>query len=64
MNKKHVIYMLICFIYLKIFESVILVAGISTVWEYTDGGEKQYRCALAIYLILLLSSSYGIIMDD
>ena len=35
MNKMHVINMLICFIYLKIFKSEILVSGMPTVWEYT-----------------------------
>ena len=35
----------------------------STVWEDTDGCAKQYRCALAIYVMTLLSSPYGIIMD-
>ena len=35
----------------------------STVWEDTDDCSKQYRCALDIYLMTLLSSSYGIIMD-
>ena len=36
---------------------------ISIVWKDTDGCAKQYKCALAIYLINLLSSSYVIIMD-
>ena len=45
-----------------IFESVILVSGMSTVWEVTDGCAKKYRCALDIYLMTVLSSSYGIIM--
>ena len=35
----------------------------STVWEYTDGCAKQYRCALDIYLMNMLSYSYGIVMD-
>ena len=35
----------------------------STVWEYTNGYAKQYRCDLAIYLMYVLSSSYGITMD-
>ena len=35
----------------------------STVWEDTNGCAKQYKCALAIYLMIVLSSSYGIIMD-
>ena len=35
----------------------------STVWEDTDGCSKQYRWALDIYLMTVLSSLYGIIMD-
>ena len=49
---------------LKTFlESGKLVSGMSTVWEDTDGCANHYRCALAIYLMTVLSSSYGIIMD-
>ena len=44
-------------------DSGILVPCISTVWEDTDGCVKQYMCALAIYLMTVLSSAYGIIMD-
>ena len=35
----------------------------STAWEDTNGCANQYRCALNIYLMNVLSSSYGIIMD-
>ena len=35
---------------------------ISTLWEYANGFEKEYRCALDIYLITVLLSSYGITM--
>ena len=35
----------------------------STVWEDTDGCAKQYRCDLAVYLMTVLSTSYGIIMN-
>ena len=35
----------------------------STVWEETVGCAHQYRCDLAIHLVTVLSSSYGIIMD-
>ena len=35
----------------------------STVWEDTDGCANKYRCALAIYLMTILSYSYGIILD-
>ena len=34
----------------------------STVWKYAYGCAKQYMCGLAIYLMTVLSSSYGIIM--
>ena len=44
-------------------ESVILVSGMSVVWEDTAGCAKQYVCALSKYLITLLSCSYGIIVD-
>ena len=36
----------------------------STEWEDTDGGANKYMCALAIYLITMLSSLYVIIMDS
>ena len=39
------------------------MSGTSTVWEDTDGCAKQYRCDLDTYLMTVLSSSYGIIMD-
>ena len=48
---------------IKPLESGILVSGISKVWEYTDGCANKYMCALAVYLMTLLSSSYGIITD-
>ena len=35
----------------------------STVWEDTVGCAKQYMCDLDIYLMTVLSSSYGIIMN-
>ena len=44
-------------------ELVILVSVMSTVWECTDSCVKKFRCVLAIYLMTVLSSSYGIIMD-
>ena len=40
------------------------MSGISTVWEDTYGCDKQYRCGLSIYLMTVLSSSYGIIKDS
>ena len=46
-----------------LLKSVILVYDMSTLWEYTDGCAKQCMCDLTIYLMTVLSSSYGIIMD-
>ena len=40
----------------------ILVSGVSTVWEDTEGYSKQYRCSIAFYLMTLLWFLYGIIM--
>ena len=54
--------MLISFICKKI-ASGILVSGASTVWKDTNGCTNQYRRALDIYLMTVLSASYGIIMD-
>ena len=56
------IHMIIYFIYYKNFESWILVSSMSTVWDDIDGFSKQYRCALTIYLMTVLSSSYDIII--
>ena len=39
------------------------MSGMLTVWQDTDGCANKYRCALSIYLMTMLSSSYGIIMD-
>ena len=39
------------------------MSGMLTVWEDTDGCAKKYRCDLAIYLMTVLLSSYGIIMN-
>ena len=47
----------------QFFELGILVYGMSTVWEDNNGCVKQYRCDLDIYLITVLSYSYGIIMN-
>ena len=47
----------------KCCESGILVSGMSTVWDDTGVFSYQYSCALAIYLMNVLSSLYGIIMD-
>ena len=61
-NNMHVIHILIWFKYFFI-ESEKLVSGISKLWEETDGCANKYGCALTIYLMNMLSSSYSIIMD-
>ena len=38
------------------------MSGMSTLWKDTDGCAKQHMRALDIYLMTLLSYSYGIIM--
>ena len=47
----------------KLFDSGILVCVMSILWEDTDGCAKQYMRDLAIHLMAVISSSYGIIMD-
>ena len=47
----------------KLFDSGILVCGMSTIWEVTNGCSNKYRYALAIHLMTVLSSSYGIITN-
>ena len=49
--------------YLIFLESRRVVSGMSTVWKYAYGCAKQYMCGLAIYLMTVLSTSYGILMD-
>ena len=62
MNKMYVTHIIICFIYLKIFELGILVSGMSTVWEDIHGCAKQYRYVLAIKLMTQSSPLYSIII--
>ena len=47
----------------KTIDIRILVSVVSTVWEDTGGFSKQYRCALGIYLMTILSYLYGKIID-
>ena len=42
--------------------SRILVYGMPTVWDDHNSCSKQYICALAIYLMTVLSSLYAIVM--
>ena len=48
---------------LKKIDSVILVSGMSKVWEDTNRCAKQYMCDLAIYVMTMLSYSYDITID-
>ena len=48
----------------KFVELGLLVSGMSTVWKDTDSFVKQYRYAIDIYLMTLLSYLYRIIMDN
>ena len=52
MNNMHVIYILICFIYYYYLKLGIIVSGVSTVREDTNG------CAKAIYVC------FGYIFND
>ena len=44
-------------------QSEIFVSGMSTVLEDTNGCSKKCRCDLAISLMSVISSLYGIIID-
>ena len=35
----------------------------TTLWEETDGCAKQYRCATAMYLLLLIFVRFNIVID-
>ena len=48
----------------KLLESGKIVSGISILRKDTYYCSHKYRCALDIYLMTVLSSSYGIIMDS
>jgi hypothetical protein len=39
-----------------------LIAGL-VIWDDTDGCGKQYRCGTAMYLLSILASTYGIVID-
>ena len=39
-------------------------AGVSTIWENTDGCYEHYICAKALFLLSILSQSYNIIIDS
>ena len=47
----------------KLFESGLLLSGMSIVWEYTNGCAKHYMCSLAIYLMTVISYPCVIIMN-
>ena len=40
-----------------------MLSTLSTIWEETDGCAKQYCCALALYLLSMVASTFGIVID-
>ena len=46
-----------------LFERGKLFKQKSTLWEFTDGCKKQYRCNVVVYLLSYLASAYGITID-
>ena len=44
-------------------EKKVLTKSLSTIWENTDVCAEQYRCAFALYLMLVVSQCYSIIID-
>jgi hypothetical protein len=51
----------VMFNYLK--ENNHLIAEKSVVYDHTDGCSSQYRSALALYLLTILSSTFGVPID-
>ena len=41
-----------------------LMSALSTIWENADGFADQYRCATALYLMLVLSQRHSIMFDQ
>ena len=41
----------------------VLTSELITIWENTDGCGEQYRCALELYLMSVLSQCYSVIID-
>ena len=52
------------YLFIKFFELGHIVFGMSTIWEDTNVCVKQYRCAIEVYSMNVLSYLYGIILDD
>eukprot|EP00966_Prymnesium_polylepis_P017924 413578-Prymnesium_polylepis.1 len=55
-------HMTVLFEHLKEIGELIVGIGM-TVWDDTDGCGKQYRCGTAMYLLSILASKYGIVID-
>ena len=47
----------------EILDQVMIKQESTTMWEETDGCAKQYRCATAMYLLLLISVRFNIVID-
>ena len=50
-------------VYILMQDKKCLLSTLSTIWEETDGCAKQYHCALALYLLSMVASRFGIIID-
>ena len=44
-------------------ERKVLASSLSTTWENNDGCAYQYRCASALYLMLVMLQCYSVIID-
>jgi len=47
----------------ELYKNKTLVENTGTIWEFTDGCAKQYRCAKAVHLLSFLSSLLKVTID-
>ena len=47
----------------ELLEQRMIKQESTTLWEETDGCAKQYRCATAMYLLLLIFVRFNIVID-
>ena len=50
-------------VWFHISNKKVLTASLSKIWENTNGCDKQYRCAYALYLMSVVYQCYSIIID-
>ena len=48
---------------IELFKNQKKMSTLITIWENTDGCAEQYRCAIALYLMSVLSQRHSIIFD-